>query len=483
VQRVAANIQYQAGRVSAESPAAAAPSLSLSSRSHFRESSLNDMNTSARLAALLFLCTLLLPPAVFAQGSLTPPGGPAPTMQTLDQLGAKSDQANSKLDQVNVKTDTLDAKAEKRIPIDAAHTPGDDTAEFIIPSTGSGSYYLTRNINVTKATGIRIDAGGVTLDLNGFEISRTSGSGGNGILISATSHRASVRNGSIKGFLFGVNSVTTNGFTARACAFRDLAVSSCTAHGITTGPGAVLERCRADGNSGSSGISAGAGSSLTNCTATDNTAIRGIFAGDGSSLTNCTASNNSGTHGIRVGSGSTLTNCAAYFNRSSAAISAGIATGSGCTINRCSSGANTSTAATLTPSTGMGFEVGSNSTIQGCTADGNKGDGINISGDSIARDNTGHANGIAGDGAGIHATGADNRIEGNNVTDNDRGIDVDSAGNFVVKNSASGNATNFEIAAGNAVGPVVAAPASPAISGSTGTSNVGSTDPWANISY
>ena len=70
---------------------------------------------------------------------------------------------------------------------------------------------------------------------------------------------------------------------------------------------------------------------------------------------------------------------------------------------------------------------------------------------------------LAADAAGILATGTRNRIEGNNVTNNDRGIDVNSANNVIVKNSAGGNTTEYDIVGGNKVGatstnPVTAGP-------------------------
>src|SRR5437868_13887701 len=96
----------------------------------------------------LFLCTtsaLLLSTlnpqlsTTFAQGNLTPPGAPAPTMKTLDQV-------------------------EARIPISS------------VPYTisASGSYYLTTNVTATVSNAITIAASGVTLDLNGFTISSTT---------------------------------------------------------------------------------------------------------------------------------------------------------------------------------------------------------------------------------------------------------------------------------------------------------------------
>src|SRR5208337_2996715 len=73
-----------------------------------------------------------------AQGSLTPPGAPAPTMITLSQI-------------------------EPRTPI--------SSAPFTI--TNPGSYYLTTNLTVSSGNGIIIAASGVTLDLSGFTISST----------------------------------------------------------------------------------------------------------------------------------------------------------------------------------------------------------------------------------------------------------------------------------------------------------------------
>src|SRR5262245_21934635 len=82
---------------------------------------------------LLWLCPHL---RVFAQGSLAPPGAPAPSMKTLDQI-------------------------EARMPISVA------------PSilTDPGSYYLTTNlVGVANNYGIAILADNVTLDLNGFAV-------------------------------------------------------------------------------------------------------------------------------------------------------------------------------------------------------------------------------------------------------------------------------------------------------------------------
>ena len=50
---------------------------------------------------------------------------------------------------------------------------------------------------------------------------------------------------------------------------------------------------------------------------------------------------------------------------------------------------------------------------------------------------------------------------------------MDVAGNIIIKNSASGNTTDYDIAAGNAVGAIIDMTAGGTIAA----------DPWANFRY
>src|SRR4051812_13288192 len=108
------------------------------------------MKTLLSLAAIL---TLLITRAA-AQGPLIPPGAPAPTMKSLDQI-------------------------EPRTPI--------SSLPFNISQ--AGSYYLTTNLTGQAGTnGITISTDNVTIDLNGFALIGVGGSL-DGISINATNHR------------------------------------------------------------------------------------------------------------------------------------------------------------------------------------------------------------------------------------------------------------------------------------------------------
>ena len=400
--------------------------------------------------------------SAFSQGSLTPPGPPAPTMKKLDEL-------------------------EPRTNLQATPAPaGVDTtnANFQFVINQPGSYYLSANIAVTKANGVQINSEGVTLDLNGFQIARGSGSGGDGIQISAAAHRFRMVNGSVKGFAIGINTPGSSS-GARASKFRDLDVSGCTSTAILSGPAAFLESCYVHDNTGTNGFSGISGTTLINCTASANTVTIAMATGVGATVTNCTASNNTASFGIYADAGSTLTNCSALGNIGTDTFSCGISTSTGCTITASTAYSNWSNSANSSANTGVGFSVGSGNTIQSCTAANNRGDGIQLINFSLARGNSCVSNGRSGDGAGIHATSFANRIEGNNITGNSRGIDVDGTGNVIASNSAKQNATNYDIAANNVFGVIVdrTAVASAAVSGNSAPSSAGTADPWANISY
>jgi hypothetical protein len=174
----------------------------------------------------------LQPSSLRAQGALAPPGPPAATMKSLDQI-------------------------EARTPISGA--------PFII--SNPGSYYLTTNLTVTIGNAIFISTNQVTLDLNGFTISSTDNANlGSGIIMNATNSDITVRNGHITssvtydsstgafsgtGFLSGIDYYPAMPSNVRV---TGVTVSGCLSNGINLGQmnSTLVESCtvRLVGNTG-----------------------------------------------------------------------------------------------------------------------------------------------------------------------------------------------------------------------------------------
>ena len=130
------------------------------------------MKLTKSVFSMLAFCSIFsLARFSFAQGSLTPPGAPAPTFRTLSQI-------------------------EPRFPI----------SDFQTNLTVSGSYYLTTNLfsgaNNNDAINIRTNVNNITIDLNGFSIISTNPAGSQspvGVRISEATNIV-IRNGQFFGF-------------------------------------------------------------------------------------------------------------------------------------------------------------------------------------------------------------------------------------------------------------------------------------------
>jgi hypothetical protein len=234
------------------------------------------MKPQFQLASLALLCSFLLHPSTsLAQGSLTPPGAPAPTMKSLSQVEAR----------------TLIA-----------------TAPFTISQPGS--YYLTSNLTVPAGNAIDITTSGVTLDLNGFTIRSTAASAtGYGILINSSLRNITIVNGFIEGGVtnvagvysgsgFGYGIYYSGGAPVNVLVSR-VSVAGCLDHGIFVGSNntTVVESCivRTVGGTGISALT------IKQSTATDcgNDAIygrqiadcRGESSGSGDGVSAITAQN------------------------------------------------------------------------------------------------------------------------------------------------------------------------------------------------
>lgn len=357
-------------------------------------------------------------------GPITPPPGPVvSTHKTLTEV-------------------------EPRVAINSTNTPGDaDTTPSFYKITQSGSYYLTGNVPLVNGkSGIEVTASGVTIDLNGFQI---SGFGGQvGINVTSTSAgRLTVRNGSIVNFL-------TGGISANVpdVMIEGVRVESCGEVGIRTGPRAHITDCSVnDCHTNAVGIFAGRESIISRCSASGNSAS-GIFADQGTIVTSCTAAEN-GSNGI-------VTSFSEQYV--------------GALIENCTARGN-----------GTNGISANNSVVRGCTVVENASAGIAaISrcriidnycfGNAIDRTNTGN----------IRVQDSHNFIEGNMCISGGIGIYGTDTGrsNFYARNVCSDNDINWEIWAGSEC-LVILGTNSGAISGDSGGVSPGSTNPNANYTY
>jgi hypothetical protein len=354
----------------------------------------------------------------FAQGSLTPPGAPAPTMLTLNQV-------------------------EPRTPVDATHTPGDAGDLFVISQPGS--YYLTGNIIVSSGNAISINTNGVTLDLNGSTISTTTGDLGfpgtaillvgneanpiigntditisNGHITGGVTYSAGNYNGT--GFFTGISYNVTAG-TPYNVRVTGVSVSGCNYYGIYLGTSnsTVVESCTVK-TVGNYGIYA---SSVSHSTAFQcgTTAITADIASD------CYAYS---TGGDGLDAFAAANNC--YGNSDT---DNGIYVNNGNAIN-CNGNSN-----------GNGNGLFASDNAENCYGNSNTGIGINIE-----QGNANNCNGInhGGDNDGIYVLlGNANNCHGSS-SDNDGIFVPEGNANNCFGVSSSGFAYGLDVPNGSAIG-------------------------------
>ena len=207
--------------------------------------------------------------ALFAQGSLAPPGAPAPTMKTLQQV-------------------------EPRIAISG---PG-------LVITNAGSYYVTTNIIAGSGNGISIQTNNVTVDLNGFMLQGPGSS--TGIAVSGARTNIVVRNGTIRGWGNGVGALSADGSR-----FEGLHISHNAGTGLRVGNFCMVYGCNVYTNGGV-GVQASTGAQIADCVVALNGG-RGIDVFETANIRSCMMRGN-GDHGIAGASGCVVTDCVAEFN-------------------------------------------------------------------------------------------------------------------------------------------------------------------------
>ncbi len=248
----------------------------------------------ARVGALCAVSAavfLMHPLAVVLAGDLEPPGPPAPTMKTLDQV-------------------------EPRVPI------GQDDLPFVI--SRPGSYYLTSNLTATGFgdDAITVQADNVTIDLMGFTIGGSEVGIFDEGITSLSSANVSVVNGIVRDCaedgvelggtgarLSGVHLIG-NGFDGAKLGQRALVEESQALdngiNGIAVGAGSVVSHSEAS-NNGNHGIVATTGCVVRESAAHGNdedgiSVAQGGFKGSGAAVEQCAASTN-GSDGIHVAGG------------------------------------------------------------------------------------------------------------------------------------------------------------------------------------
>jgi len=347
------------------------------------------------VVCLFVLAAGLLLDGDLAAGSLEPPGPPAPTMKTLQQV-------------------------ESRTPI--------TSLPFTI--TQPGSYYLTGNLTgVAGSDGIHVNAISVTIDLNGFTLtgagSFTGISGGSG-----GSKQIVIRNGMVRGWGRGIDTQFAPGSL-----IENVVVDGNVSGGIVAGQNNIIRDSIAAAN-GDWGILALQGSTIDRCTAASNP--QAGFAAVSTTLTRSTATNN-GLTGFSVDVGSVASECTAFGN------STGFLLGTGARVSRSTARQN-----------GIGFSSGGGhgASIEECTAETNSDDGIIVGSEALVRGSVAHGN----TNDGIQTTGSGSRIEDNESMHNNTGFRIGGTQNMVVKNRSYTNVISYSTAVNNKVGTITGDP-------------------------
>jgi hypothetical protein len=355
------------------------------------------MKTQSYSGALLCAFFFAMKMSIFGQGSIFPTTAPTlPIMKTLDQVEARTPLAGGTL------------------PL----------------GVGSGSYYLTGDLNISGTTvnGITVSGSNVTIDLNGFSLNGPGTGSGSAIYLSGGVSNVTILNGTIRNW---------------------------GSHGINALGNPILraQKLRLISNGGD-GIAADANAELVDCIA-DNNVSHGIFGKDNCRIKDCQVTGTTGSpgNGITLGAAAVVTESIARGNNGD-----GIAPDEGSTVRDCAAFSNTQN----------GILVGDGCTVKDCTARTNSSNGIKAGNDCELTQNHCSNNGVSGTDAGIWVTGSRTVIDANRVSNNhSTGIRVTNTNNVMFRNVAVGQLFDYTAGGGGDIAP----------GGTVATS----TNPWLNI--
>ncbi len=209
-------------------------------------------------------------------------------------------------------------------------------------------------------------------------------------------------------------------------------------------------------------------------------ALNGIDASDAdNSIAESITAFDNGQAGIRVGNGCSLSHCTAKNNGDDGFIGA-----DACAVEHCSSFQNTGMGFNFSMGTAIhdcsardnsqhGFIIGADSVVHDCTSSINNSNGFFVGTASVVRDNSATDNGIDG----IRVQGTRCRVEANHVALNaGSGIRANATDtqNIFMRNTATGNFTDYNIHSNNTIGEIITAVAPEVLTNS---------NPWANYRF
>ena len=382
----------------------------------------------AARSIILFVLVSVVSPLAIA-GDLTPPGAPAPTMKTLQEVYDKA------------------ALAETRTPI--------SSLPFTI--TQPGSYVLTTNLGpaAEDTDGITITVDNATIDLNGFALigaGKSTGASGSGITAPSTVKGIVIRNGTIRDWCRHA----VGAYYFENSQFEGLRCLDNGGVAIYVGENNLVRsnECRSNGQTG---ILTGHGSRITDNTCSEN-GDYGIGASGSCYVSGNTCLNNA-NRGIIASSNSIIVANTCQTN------SDGIMAGNHCVISNNSCSGNTWNGISVIGNIGtcvqnntasnnrVGIYLSGCDLVSGNVCQGNWEAGIRVGRNSRVVNNVCSHYSPTVTGTAIEVLNSGCCVEANLVTNYSIGIASNPAtGNYFASNRAHGNVTNYDIAVGNTQG-------------------------------